>query len=109
MGISHTPIREAMSRLVKDGYVKQLWNRGFFVNEITFKQIEQLYGAREALESYLAEEAAHRVTPGQIQEVEALLQKYGDYVECRPRRERRLVDLLFHATVAEIAGNSYLE
>jgi len=109
MGISHTPIREAMSRLVKDGYVKQLWNRGFFVNEITFEQIEQLYGAREALESYLAEEAAHQVTPGQIQEVEALLKKYSDYVECRPRRERRLVDLLFHAKVAEIAGSSYLE
>lgn len=98
-----------MSRLVKDGYVKQLWNRGFFVNEITLEQIEQLYGVREALESYLAEEAAHQVTPGQIRELEALLKEYGDYVECRPRRERRLVDQLFHAKVAEIAGNSYLE
>jgi len=109
MGISRTPIREAVSRLVKDGYVKQIWNRGFFVNEITVEEIEQLYGAREALEPYLAEEAARRVTPGQIRELEALLKEYGDYVERRPRRERRLVDLLFHAKVAEIAGNSYLE
>src|SRR5258705_8558457 len=67
MGISRTPIREAMSRLVKDGYVKQIWNRGFFVNEVTVEEVEQLYGAREALEPYLAEEAARRITPAQVE------------------------------------------
>jgi DNA-binding GntR family transcriptional regulator len=109
MGISRTPIREAMSRLVKDGYVKQIWNRGFFVNEITVEEVEALYGAREALEPYLAEEAARRVTPEQIQELQVLLREYGEYVERRPRRERRLLDLDFHAKVAEIAGNAYLK
>ncbi|MGH7827185.1 MAG: GntR family transcriptional regulator [Candidatus Binatia bacterium] len=109
MGISRTPIREAMSRLVKEGYVKQIWNRGFFVNEITVEEVEELYGAREALEPYLAEEAARRVTPAQIQELEALLKQYGEYVQRRPIRGRRLVDLGFHTKVAEIAGNTYLQ
>lgn len=109
MGISRTPIREAMSRLVKDGYVKQIWNRGFFVNEVTVEEVEQLYGAREALEPYLAEEAARRITPAQVEELEVLLKEYGEYVERRPRRERRLVDLDFHDKVAEIAGNFYLQ
>jgi DNA-binding GntR family transcriptional regulator len=108
MGISRTPIREAMSRLVKEGYVKQIWNRGFFVNEVTAEEVEQLYGAREALEPYLAEEAARRVTPAQVHDLEALLKEYGAHVERRPRRERRLLDLQFHAKVAEVAGNSYL-
>jgi DNA-binding GntR family transcriptional regulator len=89
--------------------VKQIWNRGFFVNEITADEVEQLYGAREALEPYLAEEAARRISPAQVQELEALLKAYGQYVERRPRRERRLVDLDFHAKVAEIAGNAYLQ
>lgn len=109
LGISRTPIREAMSRLVKDGYVKQIWNRGFFVNEITADEVEQLYGAREALEPYLAEEAARRISPGQVHGLEALLKENGRYVERRLRRERRLLDLDFHAKVAEIAGNSYLQ
>lgn len=109
MGISRTPIREAMSRLVKDGYVKQIWNRGFFVNEVTVEEVEQLYGAREALEPYLAEEAARRITPAQVEELEVLLKEYGEYVDRRPRRERRLVDLDFHDKVAEIAGNFYLQ
>jgi hypothetical protein len=38
-----------MSRLVKDGYVKQIWHRGFFVNEITVEEIERLYGAKEGV------------------------------------------------------------
>ena len=108
MGISRTPIREAMSRLVKEGYVNHVWNRGFSVKEITIEEVEELYGAREALEPYLAEEAARRVTQGQVQELERLLKEYGEFVERRPRRERRLLDLDFHAKVAEIAGNSYL-
>jgi len=67
IGISRTPIREAMNRLVKEGYVNQIWNRGFFVKEITGEEVEELYGAREALEPYLAEQAAGRATPAQIQ------------------------------------------
>ena len=53
MGISRTPIREAMSRLVMEGYVHQVLNRGFFVREITVDEIEELYGAREALDHIL--------------------------------------------------------
>jgi DNA-binding GntR family transcriptional regulator len=109
MGISRTPIREAMSRLVKEGYVNHIWNRGFSVKEITAAEVEELYGAREALEPYLAEEAARRVTQGEVQELERLLKEYGEFVERRPRRERRLLDLDFHGKVAEIAGNSYLQ
>ena len=109
MGISRTPIREAMSRLVKEGYVNQILNRGFFVKEITVKEVEELYGAREALEPYLAEEAARRVTHKEVQELERLLKEYGEYVERRPIRGRRLLDLGFHTKVAEIAGNSYLQ
>ncbi len=109
MGISRTPIREAMSRLVKEGYVNQILNRGFFVKEITVEEVEELYGAREALEPYLAEEAARHVTPAQIQQLDGLLKEYGEFVERRPIRGRRLLDLGFHTKVAEIAGNSYLQ
>ena len=109
MGISRTPIREAMSRLVMDGYVHQVLNRGFFVKEITVDEIEELYGAREALEPYLAEEAARRIMPKQAQELEMLLEEYKEYVEQKPKRGRRLIDIVFHIKVAEIAGNSYLE
>lgn len=108
MGFSRTPIREAMSRLVMEGYVHQVLNRGFFVKEITVGEIEEFYGAREALEPYLAEEAARRVTPAQAEELETLLREYKEYVQQEPMRGRRLIDTEFHTKVAEIAENSYL-
>src|ERR1051325_4204393 len=70
MGVSRTPIREAMNRLVNEGYVTHVWNRGFSVKEITADEVEELYGAREALEPYLAEEAARRITKNEVQELE---------------------------------------
>ncbi|HEX2386172.1 MAG TPA: GntR family transcriptional regulator, partial [Candidatus Binatia bacterium] len=109
MGVSRTPIREAMNRLVNEGYVTHVWNRGFSVKEITAEEVEELYGAREALEPYLAEEAARRVTKRDVQELERLLNEYGEFVGRRPRRQRRLVDLHFHDKLGEIAGNSYLQ
>lgn len=109
MGVSRTPIREAMNRLVNEGYVTHVWNRGFSVKEITAEEVEELYGAREALEPYLAEEAARRVTKRGVQDLERLLKEYGEFVDRRPRRQRRLVDLDFHDKVGEIAGNSYLQ
>ena len=109
MGVSRTPIREAMNRLVNEGYVTHVWNRGFSVKEITADEVEELYGAREALEPYLAEEAARRITKNEVQELERLLKEYGEFVERRPRRQRRLADLDFHAKIGKIAGNTYLQ
>ncbi len=108
LGISRTPIREAINRLVKEGYIYHILNRGFFVKEITLAEVAELYGAREALEPYLAEEAARRAASSDVTELAKLLARYGDYVERQPRRQRRLLDVEFHLRIAEIAGNAYL-
>lgn len=109
LGISRTPIREAINRLVKEGYIYHILNRGFFVKEITLVEVAELYGAREALEPYLAEEAARRVDNAGVAELGRLLTRYGEYVERQPRRQRRLLDVEFHLRIAEIAGNAYLK
>ncbi len=109
LGISRTPIREAINRLVKEGYIYHILNRGFFVKEITLAEVAELYGAREALEPYLAEEAARRANNADVAELGRLLARYGEYVERQPRRQRRLVDVGFHLRIAEIAGNAYLQ
>ena len=49
MGVSRTPIREAMNRLVNEGYVTHVWNRGFSVKEITAEEVEELYGDRKSV------------------------------------------------------------
>ena len=43
IGVSHTPIREALNQLLEEGYVYQIKNRGYFVCELSFEEILELY------------------------------------------------------------------
>ena len=50
LGVSRTPIREALSRLEQEGLIKSLPKRGYAVSDVTAREIEELYEIREALE-----------------------------------------------------------
>ena len=43
LGVSRTPVREALTRLVQEGYVRLLPNRGFICKEIRMQEAEELY------------------------------------------------------------------
>lgn len=50
LGVSRTPIREALNRLEHEGLVKSLPNKGYSVSDLTETEIEELFEIREALE-----------------------------------------------------------
>ena len=54
LGVSRTPVREALTRLVQEGYVSFLPNRGFTCKEIRMQEAEDLYKLRETPEAFLA-------------------------------------------------------
>jgi DNA-binding GntR family transcriptional regulator len=70
LGMSRTPIREALSRLVQEGLVETVPNRGTFVLEASLEDLREIYQLRVVLEALAAEEAVHRLTDTQIRETE---------------------------------------
>jgi DNA-binding GntR family transcriptional regulator len=58
LGISRTPVREAIGQLVAEGLLEQIPNRGVVVVQLTRNDIVDLYELREALEVYAARKAA---------------------------------------------------
>ena len=52
LGVSRSPVREALKQLSADGLVKEIPNKGTFVREFTQKEIIEIYEIRELLESY---------------------------------------------------------
>ena len=54
LGVSRTLVREALTRLVQEGYVSFLPNRGFTCKEIRMQEAEELYKLRETPETFLA-------------------------------------------------------
>lgn len=63
LGVSRTPLREALSRLIADGLVESAPGRGVVVTEISLENITELYEVREALEEQAARLAAQRRDP----------------------------------------------
>ena len=58
MGISRTPVREAIHKLEREGLIKKLPQGGFYVLNLSREEIEETFGIRSVLESYAARLAA---------------------------------------------------
>src|SRR6266850_8308156 len=71
LGVSRTPVREALTRLVQEGYVSFLPNRGFTCKEIRLQEAEELYELREALEAFAVEKAIANLTEAALARLRA--------------------------------------
>lgn len=106
IGVSRTPVREALARLTAEGLVSSM-GRTARVAPLSQEHIVQLYELREALETYAARLAAGRRDPAPF---EALLQDFrsaADGEDPSPQRAARLAGAL-EAEIDVAAANPYL-
>jgi DNA-binding GntR family transcriptional regulator len=100
---SRTPVREALGRLVQDGWITSIHRKGFRVRPISFKDISEVYTCRALFEQYAAERAAKTETAEQFAAIEQILD-----MESQPdiqTTELVTTNDLFHMTLAEMTGN----
>ena len=76
IGVSHTPVREAISQLESEGLVEQLPRVGARVKVIDRRELEELFDLREMLEGGAAAKAAERITAGEIAELRDLSERF---------------------------------
>lgn len=108
LGVSRTPVREALTRLVQEGYVSFLPNRGFTCKEIRLQEANELYDLREALEAFAVEKAIEHLTDEVLHELSMKLDCYGADVQKRFTRERLIYDQEIHLEIARLSGNETL-
>lgn len=109
LGVSRTPVREALERLYQEGYVTRIANRGFFVAEIDSSEARELYETREALEAFALHEGMRRgIAPATMKELKAINRKYKELIQKNITQERLQMDRLFHLTLAGATSNRYL-
>jgi DNA-binding GntR family transcriptional regulator len=106
---SRTPVREACQFLQKDGLLEAVPHKGFFVAEITMKQVQDIYQLRLVLEGTCARIAAEKITRAELQELEALGRPIT-FTASNEQSFRRSSELnrRFHLRIAEITGNQEL-
>lgn len=108
LGISRTPLREAIRYLASEGLVELLPNRGAVVTALTLKSIEEIFAVLGALERLAGELACANATDAQIAEIRAV---HYEMLACHARRDlagyfRRNQEI--HLKLAESTGNSVL-
>jgi DNA-binding GntR family transcriptional regulator len=111
MGISRTPVREALRKFSSEGLVRLERHRGAQVVAWTREQISEIYGLRGVVEGYVAALAARKIGEDTLRKLEANLAEYERVVaEGGGAARRRAVALNneFHAIVLESTGNEGL-
>jgi DNA-binding GntR family transcriptional regulator len=106
--ISPTPLREALNRLVQEGYVTHVSNRGYTLSVITSDEVGKLYEFCEALETYTIVQALGNFTESALAELRENLAQYKRLVEGNFSIERWLVNNNFHIKIAELSGNGII-
>lgn len=103
LGVSATPVREALRSLTSEGWIRTVPHVGVSVAETNFAGLDEIYRLRTMVEGYLAEEAAKHVTPAVIDQLRALNEEFSEaYIQGNIIVARRL-NYEFHLLVWEAA------
>lgn len=108
MGVSMTPVREALDLLVAKGIAERVPYRGVRVREMNTKEVVEAYGLRLTLEAIIAREAALNITPQQVSALKKIMDEMDRKVELSEMPQQRQLSREFHALIAESSGNALL-
>lgn len=96
LGVSRTPVREALHQLELEGLVTIIPNRGAHVNRITAKDVQDIYVLRSMLEGLCARWATEQITQEQIEELEETLYLTEYHTKKDNYEKLHELDSLFH-------------
>lgn len=108
MGVSRTPVREAIRKLELEGFVVMIPRKGAYVAGISMKDIADVFEIRAALEGLAAGLAAERITDEELEQLERILVKIGECVKNNDLEKLIDVDTEFHDTLFKATRNERL-
>lgn len=105
LGISRTPIREALLKLESEGLARSESRVGFFVQGITKKSLNELFELRELLESYAAERTAASIEKRDIDYLENLQKQSIRAVKSRNLTKFMETEISLHGLIIDKSKN----
>ncbi len=109
LGVSRTPVREALRQLELEGLVTIIPNKGAYVVGFSAQDIHDIYEIRSLLEGLCARWAAKRATPEQLEALEEIMM-LSDFKVQRGHFDQLVeLDNKFHQQLYEASGSKVLE
>jgi len=108
LGVSRTPLREAINRLEQDGFVEIIPRRGAFVKKHSLREILESLELREVLEGLAGRLAARHATPDMIRRMKACFRGFSKRTVERSISSYAHQNIRFHNLIIEASQNHKL-
>ncbi len=108
LGISRTPIREAIRKLEQEGYVIMLPRRGTYVSSVSVHDVQEIFEIRSALESLSIGLAARRIESDELDQLQQLLALTEKYIKLGDIDNIVKTDIEFHGLLYSVSRNERL-
>ena len=108
MGVSRTPVREAIRKLELEGFVVMIPRRGTYVADISIRDITEIYEIRTCLDVLSAGLAAERITDEELEALNRLLVEIGQYIAENNMEKIVEADTAFHDILYQASRNERL-
>ena len=108
LGVSRTPLREALNRLVAEGYLAFQPGQGFFCRALSPTEVFDLYDARVAIEAGAARLSCARAAPADIEPIRAFVAAFESRMEKCAIDELVAFDEEFHMRLVALSQNAEL-
>lgn len=107
LGVSRTPLREALLLLDSEGFINVLPRKGAVVSAITKEDVEEIYGAKSILEAAAAKLACDKITFETIEALSELTDEMEAAINVERKDYRTLLNLNseFHQMLSDTGGN----
>lgn len=109
LGMSRTPIREALARLVEEGLVSTTPTRRTFVSPVTLAQAREVYPIVVALEALALRLALPQVTPAALEEMRAANARLAEALDAGDTCAALDADRAVHGAIIAMSGNAELQ
>lgn len=108
MGVSRTPVREALKLLATEGLVIMVPNRGAYVSDISEKGVMDVLEVRRTLEGLATSRAVRRMDPEGMRRLNDAREACKAAVEAEDHRALASADIAFHDVILKATGNDRL-
>jgi len=108
LGVSRTPVREALRKLELEGFIVMVPRKGAYVSDLTIKDIADVFEIRAALEGLAGALAAERITEEELDEMERLLVEKGEAIHQNDIEKLVEADTRFHEALYKASRNERL-
>lgn len=109
LGVSRTPIREAIRKLELEGLVVMIPRRGAEVAQISEKSLQDVLEVRRALDEFIVELATSRITKEQLNRLKEAASEFETATKDQDTATIAKADVAFHDIIMEATGNLRLK